>query len=52
LDLKNKKVVSLLIEKNGGKPNKKYHETETKLSNQLLLRPESCGGYLIEPYIK
>lgn len=29
--------------------NKKYHETETKLSNQLLLRPESCGGYLIEP---
>lgn len=29
--------------------NKKYHEIETKLSNQLLLRPESWGGYLIEP---
>ena len=29
--------------------NKKYQETETKFSNQLLPRPENWGGYLIEP---
>lgn len=29
--------------------NKKYQETETKFSNQLLSRPENWGGYLIEP---
>ena len=29
--------------------NKKYQETETIFSNQLLARPENWGGYLVKP---
>lgn len=47
-------IVSLVS--NQGQPlndiemlNKKYQETETIFSNQILTRPENWGGYAIEP---
>ena len=30
--------------------NKKYQETETNFSDQLLIRPENWGGYSIQPF--